>query len=497
MKKFKKIFAVLLTLAMVLGMSMTTFAANLTNGSFTVTELKAGTKVSYAQILQQNKDTSKWEFTTDATGKLSWTGENSPEMTVESLVADGADLSKLAGLGSLSYGHETTATDGTAVFSDLPAGLYAVKAVDPTNEYVYSFMIAKVDYDKGALVGSNLEAKGQKNVPEKEASTSSVVPGEVVLFTVKVNYPMFATGSTERKMEIVDTVKNGTIVRDTVEIKDVAGNSLSNLFNVPEINGNTLKITLNADKYDYSKAGNQVVITYNVKADDGIYNTLENKVENKVPGSDGKDHSSQAIVILPNVDTEITKVDEKDEVIVTSSATFELYKEVKADYEPKAGETVVDLDVFVPGTPSSQTTVKAIQIGDAKTTTDGKVTFEGLEPDPKKATYYVKETAAPDGYSVEPLARKLTGATITAGKPTILKEGDEGYTKGVVTVVTKHEATGFTTLDGFTGLKFKDTKLGSLPSTGGIGTTIFTIGGCAIMIIAAALFFASRRKSSK
>ena len=35
----------------------------------------------------------------------------------------------------------------------------------------------------------------------------------------------------------------------------------------------------------------------------------------------------------------------------------------------------------------------------------------------------------------------------------------------------------------------------SLPSTGGIGTTIFTIGGCAIMILAAALYFATRRKT--
>ena len=42
-----------------------------------------------------------------------------------------------------------------------------------------------------------------------------------------------------------------------------------------------------------------------------------------------------------------------------------------------------------------------------------------------------------------------------------------------------------------------NTKLIALPSTGGIGTTIFTIGGCAIMIIAAALFFATRRKAEK
>ena len=39
-----------------------------------------------------------------------------------------------------------------------------------------------------------------------------------------------------------------------------------------------------------------------------------------------------------------------------------------------------------------------------------------------------------------------------------------------------------------------NTKLSTLPGTGGIGTTIFTIGGCAIMIAAAALFFAGRRR---
>ena len=39
-----------------------------------------------------------------------------------------------------------------------------------------------------------------------------------------------------------------------------------------------------------------------------------------------------------------------------------------------------------------------------------------------------------------------------------------------------------------------NTKLSTLPGTGGIGTTIFTIGGCVIMIAAAGLYFASRRR---
>ena len=46
-------------------------------------------------------------------------------------------------------------------------------------------------------------------------------------------------------------------------------------------------------------------------------------------------------------------------------------------------------------------------------------------------------------------------------------------------------------------VEVKNTKLSSLPSTGGIGTTIFTIAGCLIMVTAAGLFFASRKRTNK
>ena len=46
-------------------------------------------------------------------------------------------------------------------------------------------------------------------------------------------------------------------------------------------------------------------------------------------------------------------------------------------------------------------------------------------------------------------------------------------------------------------VSFTDTKVGALPETGGIGTTIFTVGGCAIMVAAAALFFMNKKKHEK
>ena len=98
------------------------------------------------------------------------------------------------------------------------------------------------------------------------------------------------------------------------------------------------------------------------------------------------------------------------------------------------------------------------------TAVNGTVTVEGLD----EGTYHIEEKVAPDGYSIN---EKIEDVTLSVeGEAAAVLEG----TREVL-----------------------DTKLSSLPSTGGIGTTIFTIAGCLIMVAAAGLFFASRRKSAK
>ena len=71
---------------------------------------------------------------------------------------------------------------------------------------------------------------------------------------------------------------------------------------------------------------------------------------------------------------------------------------------------------------------------------------------------------------------------------------DKTTSDAVVTV--KHKEENDSLADGTDSTNIQNTQISSLPSTGGMGTTIFTIGGCIIMITAAGLFFASRRKTS-
>ena len=94
---------------------------------------------------------------------------------------------------------------------------------------------------------------------------------------------------------------------------------------------------------------------------------------------------------------------------------------------------------------------------------NGMIDVEGLDI----GSYHFEETKAPKGYSIN-----TDGKTLT-----LTVNGD------VATAKLYNEG------------QLNDTKLSALPSTGGIGTTIFTIAGCVIKIAAAGLFFSSRKKS--
>ena len=125
-------------------------------------------------------------------------------------------------------------------------------------------------------------------------------------------------------------------------------------------------------------------------------------------------------------------------------------------------------------TPGSENKVTVI------TGADGKIVLKGLKP----GTYSVKETKAPTGYNLDPNTYTLkVNWTYNDSTKTGAFEKDNSSSAGV-------------TWDG-SNAKVSitiDNKSGStLPSTGGIGTTIFYVAG-SILVLAAAILLITKRR---
>jgi len=123
---------------------------------------------------------------------------------------------------------------------------------------------------------------------------------------------------------------------------------------------------------------------------------------------------------------------------------------------------------------------------------DGKIVFKGLGA----GTYTLTEVVAPTGYNT---ADPIT-FTIVIDVPSTIADGTESATYSVKDITPTGTSIGFKNNNAATGIyetSVIDKSGSTLPSTGGIGTTIFYILGALLIVVCGVVLIARRRVAAK
>lgn len=575
MKKMKRLWAALLTLAMVLGMSMTTMAAAPNPATdvktVDVENLEPGVTVTAYQFIkatynETNDGFTGYEWLVDGDSNSNvkagdtvtiktGTTDEVVGLTSDFITALAAsDLTKLKNITTA----EADAT-GKATLSLKPGTwLILVTSGDDTSK-VYNPMVASVYYAKSGsdntMDGDSVDASEKwtlettgayaktsdltitktvdddtKEIERDRTKTENIAKSEKATFTVNTTIPSYSdayldTGDHKLTFEIKDTINAGLrycgAPKDTVQV--TAPKKTVNGVSVDAERGTDYTVTyydkdekeLTTDKYETEAAyfivsfspaylkslaaatDRAVTITYKafVTTAASVVTPGENTVTltySDTPSST-KDKTASEKVYTFDLDGDneggaFTKVKE-DKTTPLAGATFTLYRTYK--------NGKLD-DAFGSYTTGDDGTIRFHGLGALEKDAQGDV----KENQSGTGAYYLKETEAPAPYTVNDTIYKVevvdiirasaTDDTVT-GYTVKVSDPKTGETIGTTTFTVssgKIQASGST-------VNIVNTKIINLPSTGGIGTTIFTIGGCVIMIAAAFLFFANRRKSSR
>ena len=478
MKSTRKLASLLLALVMVFVLATTAFAAEAegatptpATGTITVANpVKDQTYTAYKifDVVYDNQD--HYSYTTDSSNP--WYDTVAAYAATEE---NGLTLTQVNGGDTyvVTTGNGFSAPDFAAALKKAING----KAGRPLSGDAGSVTVSGLDLGyyfvasaSGALcnlttTNPTVTIHDKNDMPfEKTADATDVEVGQIVTYTIKGKVPD-TTGFDKYTYEITDTMSDGlTFNRNSLAVK-VGSAVVTDDTDKCEITydaenaPNTFKVTI---KVKNCKVGDDVVVTYNATVNEkAIAVVSENKAEltysNNPADSESKTTTPPEIVKVYSAKIVIDKYEAGKEDTKLPNAKFVLYKEVTSE----TGKSTVyykwnDTDKKVEW-------VADMTAADVVTTNDnGAAYFNGLD----NGDYYLVETKAPDGYNQLTEPHKVTVA-------------------GSITDTTKLTAIA----------KVANSTGTELPSTGGMGTTVFYVLGFALVMGAVVLLVTKKRMS--
>lgn len=551
---FKKIGALLVAAVMVLSMCTAVFAdegtkVNYPTASDTaeikVENVEAGATVTAYRVVEPVYITDVgFEKYQTVTGVNIANPEKPTAAEITSIAAKIAN-GTLTGLTSVTLSPD--ATNGTVYKAEAGAGYWVVLVTGiPTASKVYNPMLAGVYYsvsgsDK-ATEGGSIDASQKWKLNDATAHDKSVdvsvekvitnstgkltsdvatnkgddlAIGDYAKFKVTGTIPAYTDAYTNVTYKITDTLAGGLKAENTKDhpIKVTVGGSdveKSNYTLTLSEDGKSIVVDFKS-AYALEHKGQQVVLTYDAQLTDTALtnfnpntNTVKvtytndptiDKETGKAPTTDTPEKKTYHYTF--ELDGKLygngTTTGEKTTTEITKTGN----KETKTDNWTLTENGPLSGAEFTLTRTDKVDGTKYVYVQESDA--NGALHFKGLDA----GTYELKETKAPANYTLNSAtipvvitAKYNEDGTLNSYSVNINRKDGKTFTytatynnKVVQNVELDTNSTGT--------FEIKNTQISSLPSTGGMGTYLFTIIGVVVMAGAAGAFFISRRKGSE
>ena len=408
---------------------------------------------------------------------------------------------------NLSPDKTGTVSGGTCSLTGLAMGNYLILIEGGINVYRPSAVNLVPVWQEGetgqqgswVMSDATVEIKSsaptiEKMVKEGEnyGGAANANTGDTVEFRIEAAVPQYPADAFDKIYNISDTLPAGLTFTDAENairvygVNDTTGENgallTENVAYGKTVGqeGTTFTLQFVYDQIDeYSEIRVEYSAVLSAQAVPGQGNTNSAKLEyrNDPYVEDGYNTVSDSATVY-TYGIEVIKVDGDNNETRLAGAEFKLYGGIDADGNV-TGDPIRFVQTTVDGVYRDGVYRKLCAGDDSSTDTltvngtegenKGKLLLNGLDA----GTYYLVETKAPDGYNLpgSPVAVTIADDDIDGAL-----NGDPEIASGVISVTVENS-------DGF-----------SLPTTGGMGTLIFTVTGVVLMGAAVLMFIVVRRK---
>ena len=507
MKHIKKLASLLLVLVMVFALATTAFAEETTYSITINNSAKDHTYEAYQIFTGDLSGTTLsnivWGSGVSEAGQTAL-GDAAAKAETLKTEADAKAFAKaVAPYLTTAAGSANTVTDGKYVISGLAAGYYLVKDQDGSltgDNDSYTEYIIQVVGNVTATPKSDVP-EVQKKVKDINDSTDTTKTdwqdsadydiGDSIPFQLKATLANNVSSYTTYKVVFHDTLSKGLTYNNDAKVY-IDGTETNGFTVTATVNADgTTTLTVSCDDVKALGAGNSSVITveYTAKLNENavlgsagnpneVYLEYSNNPNKSEKGNNETGETPKDVVIVFTYKTIINKVD--SEKAPLTGAAFKLEKLIKGK----------------DGAADTWTTVKEFTVDETTTS----FTFSGLDD----GQYKLTETKTPAGYNtIDPIyfvieathdatadtpALTVLKAYLTdanGNKQTEMKDGESvNIDLGTVDLTAGSITTTVVNKSG-----------SELPSTGGIGTTIFYVLGGVLVLAAVVLLVTKKRMS--